>query len=85
MAVSSIETILSFSETSNILHVDTRNIAADTIDVTVMNSLAETIKRMKLISGEHFISLASLAKGSYSVRLVAGSNVWVNTITIQHQ
>jgi hypothetical protein len=84
MSVSSIETILSFSKAGDILHVDTRNIACDTIDVTVMNSLAETISRMKLISGEHFISLASLAKGSYSIRLVAGNNVWVNTIIIQH-
>ena len=84
MGVSSIETILSFSETGNILHVDTRNVAADRVDITVMNSLAETITRMKLISGEHFISLSSLATGSYSVRLVAGNNVWVNTIIIQH-
>lgn len=84
MAVSSINTILSFSEADKILHVDTRSCMVTSIDITVLNNQAETLNRMKLISGEHFISLASLQKGEYSVRLVAGNNVWVNKISIQH-
>lgn len=84
MAVSSINTILSFSEADKILHVDTRSCMVTSIDITVLNNQAETLNRMKLIRGEHFISLASLQKGEYSVRLVAGNNVWVNKISIQH-
>lgn len=84
MAVNNKEAVLSFSEQENILRIDTRAFAAANIDVTVLNNHAETINRMKLISGEHFISLAALDKGEYSVRLVAGNNVWVNKIFIKH-
>lgn len=84
MAVNNKEAVLSFSEQENTLRIDTRAFAAANIDVTVLNNHAETINRMKLISGEHFISLAALGNGEYSVRLVAGNNVWVNKIFIKH-
>jgi hypothetical protein len=84
MPSQTVETIMSFSEKENLLHIDTRSIAANAIDITVLNSLAETVQRMKLIKGEHSISLAALHNGEYAVRLVAGNNVWVNKISIQH-
>lgn len=84
MGLKGIESVLSFSEDKNMLHIDTRKYVVENIDLTVLNSHAETLSRMKLISGEHFISLASLSNGEYSVRLVAGNNVWVNKIIIEH-
>jgi hypothetical protein len=84
MALQTLETIMSFSQKDNLLHINTRGVAASAIEVTVLNSLAETVQKMKLIKGEHSISLAELKEGNYAVRLVAGNNVWVTKISIHH-
>lgn len=84
MAVQGMETIMFFLEKEKLLHIDTRGFAANAIDITILNSLAETVQKMKLIKGEHCISLAALHDGEYAVRLVAGNNVWVNKISIHN-
>lgn len=84
MAMQDMETIMSFLEKEKLLHIDTRGFAINAIDITILNNRAETVQKMKLIKGEHSISLAALHNGEYAVRLVAGNNVWVNKISIHN-
>ena len=72
--------VMVFSEEGKQLCIHVGKRLSDVIDITILNKRSETVARMKLISGSHRIDLSSLIEKEYAVRLVAGSNVWVQKI-----
>lgn len=75
------EPVMSFSEKNRCLDIHSGKLLSDMIDITVLNSRAEAVIRMKLICGSHRIDLSSLKEKEYLIRLVAGDNVWVQKIS----
>ena len=72
--------VIVFSERRKQLYIRVGKRLSDMIDITILNKKSETVARMKLISGSHSIDLSSLMEKEYAVKLVAGSNVWVQKI-----
>lgn len=77
--------VMVFSEKAKLLYIHTHRKLGDMIDITILNNRAETVTRMKLISGSHSIDLSSLREKEYSIKLVAGNNVWLQKILINQQ
>lgn len=75
--------VMIFSDKGKSLYIRTHKELSDMIDITILNSRAETVTRMKLISGTHSIDLSSLQEKEYSVKLVAGNNVWLQKIKLK--
>lgn len=74
-----------FSEKGKLLYVHTHKKLSEMIDITILNEKAEPVIKMKLINGSHSIDLSSLTEKEYSVKLVAGNNVWLQKIIMSHK
>lgn len=78
-----VTSVIKFLTDKKLLYIDTRSVQCATIELTILNELAEPVNKMKLISGAHSIDLSGLLPQVYLVKLVAGNNVWMQKISIQ--
>lgn len=78
------EAVMVFSEKDKSLYITIHKKVGRTVDLTILNRMAEPVIQMKLITGSHRIGLTSLQHQEYMVKLVAGDNVWLQKITIKY-
>lgn len=78
------EAVMFFSEKEKSLFITIHKRLGRMVDLTILNTMAEPVIKMKLITGSHRIGLTSLQHQEYMVKLVAGDNVWLQKITINY-